>query len=122
MSISLQEESNKFADLLTYPLFIPKLFKRLYYQSKNANKFKTGDIVYTSDTNKIYVKLDSGLTELSNGFNTIEDSYKDKELDNQVLRCKSCGSIIDPSKVDRNNNITCPYCNSVNHIFIKEYR
>jgi len=101
------------------PTFIPKLCNQSY-MFENANKFKTGDIVITSDTNKIYVKLDSGLTEFSNGFNTIEDSYKDKELDNQVLRCKSCGSVIDPSKVDRNNNITCTYCNSVNHIFVKE--
>lgn len=120
MSISLQEESKKFADLLTNPTFIPKLCNQSYI-FENANEFKTGDIVYTSDTNEIYVKLDSGLSKISNGFdNTIEDSYKDKELDNQVLRCKSCGSVIDPSKVDRNNNITCPYCDSVNHIFVKE--
>ena len=82
----------------------------------------TGDVVFITDTNQLYTKTNAGVTLLSSPANTVADAYdyhRYRELDNQVLRCKSCNSALDLLKVDRNNNVTCPYCNSVNHIFEK---
>ncbi len=87
-------------------------------ESDNIMKDKKLEKDDLKDTDIVSTKGD----EKDTGSESLDEKTKidnSKELGVQVLKCKSCDSSLDITKKDENNNVICPFCNSVNHIYEK---